>query len=198
MGIARVTVVGSIAGQMTNNVLHFHTENITDVKLADLAVRVQNAFVINPFSLNCSAHQSWSRIHVWEVGSDRVPIDLSFAVQGTWDASLDFTPTVCAVFQLKTSTMGRSGRGRFYMGGFGSRQKQVGLWAPAIQIQLNSCAEAIENFWCDVNHPSYSGNGWVLVVARRENPLPDPLQVVQVLARPMIGTLRRRQLGVGA
>lgn len=198
MGVARVTVFGNIAGQLTNNVLHFQKSDTVLADYSDLAARVRDWFCINPFSLNCSAHQSWNRIHVVQLGGTFIPIDLAFAAQGTWDASLDYTPTVAVVFRLLTGLGGRRGRGRFYMGGFGSRAKNQGLWEASIQLQLNACANAIADFWVHTTNPNYKGNGWVLGICPRGN---DPtlfLTVDQVVARPMIGVLRRRQLGVGA
>ncbi len=198
MSVARVTIHGRLAGQLTNNVLHFWKSGATSPgTLTDLLQRVTDWWVNNPWRLNASAAQTWHKTRGFFPEGTSEPLEVNYLATGAWDTSIDYTPVQAAVMQFKTGVAGRHGRGRTYMGGFGSRQMQDGLWSTATMVQLNAVAQALEDFWTDDTDPNYKGNGWFLVVCPRNAPA-SFLRVTDVVARPMVGNTRTRQLGVGA
>lgn len=196
MTVCRVTVVGVIAGQTTNNVMHFRSVDTTPDMIAALGPLVRDWFVDNPMRLNCDGHMSWSKVHVNPLESSVLPYDISFSMVGVGGPSTNFLPFVTAVFQLQTGVAGRRGRGRIYAPGFGQGQFNNGLWDDSAMVRLNAVAAALQAFWVDVSGPNYKGQGWDMVVCPRGDPS-SPLGLSAVVARTMVGSQRRRQLGVG-
>lgn len=197
MGVDRVTIFGLIAGQMTNNVLHFYQPDTTDADHIRLAELVRDWWVENPMRLNCDGHMSWNRVHVYDVNSGDPPIDLTFAKTGAGGPTTNFLPFVSAVFRFQTAVGGRRGRGRTYQAGIGQGFYINGLWDASAMTNLNAVAAALKAFWCVPSDVNYKGEGWQLAVCPRGDPSDFHL-VTDVVARPLVGSQRRRQLGVGS
>lgn len=196
MAVARVTLMGRLAGQRHKNVLHFHKGDIVTADLPDLAARVRDWWLDNPLAANLSAALAWDNVHVAIMESSFVPIDFAVSVHGVFADNGHYSPVLAACFQLLTPTAGRRGRGRHYVGAQTTEFMNAGVWNVFWQNRLDAIAQAFQDFWTDPNNPNYKGNGWTLAVCPR-NDATQVKFVTRVRARPMAGFIQRRQLGRG-
>lgn len=194
--VARVTISGRIFGQVTNNVLHFAKLEAVSSDVPILLGFVRDAWCNNPFALNTDGHYKVENIHGYIYGDTHVPIDLPLSLPGVGGPSNNGIPFVSAVFQIRTLTAGRHGRGRWYQPGFGQHQYSSGLWDGTAMVTLNACAAQIVAMWKHGTGAVYAASGWYLGVCRRNHP-EDFIEMDTVVARSMVGYIGKRQLSRG-
>ena len=196
MAVARVTIKGRVFGQVTNNVVHFKKDEAITSDFPILLNYVRDAWVANPFSLNTDNQYRVEGLHLYNVGSDDVPIDMPLSINGTWGPTTNGVPFTAAVFQIKTAIGGRRGRGRWYQAGMHQFGWANGLWNPSSMVQLVACANQIKAMWVAPAGAVYTLTGWRLVVCPR-NDHTAALDATDVVARSMVGYIGKRQLSRG-
>lgn len=190
MPVFRCIPTAIVLGQRCQMVLHFLTGAGTN-----LEAFVSNELITNFFpSLRNLQNNgcAYSSLSVQQVTAPIQPAQV-FSMLGT-SGSLSgaIAPSVlCGLFSIRTATSGRKGHGRFYM--FGVHQDSVlnGVVQSGALAAYQNAANAI------VNRYKVGGTGpIVLGVCPRSNPA-DFKSVTSIIARPVFGIQRRRNIGVG-
>lgn len=198
MTIYRVSLIANQFGSTHVNVLHFRNVGEFADPLLVLATACNTWILNNPLRLHADNSVRWTNIHVQEVVNNGESLDFPTDLSGTLGPSSNQTPIVAAVIQLKTAQGGRRGRGRFFLSGWDTRAKLNGFWADGPQLEGNSVAQALEDFWVNVGNPNYKNIPFEWMVASRDQgEAGTSFAVTQIKFRPTPGCVRRRNIGVG-
>jgi len=193
MAIFRVWLYGNLAGQMTCNVLHFHKADAVQNDINILGSRVNEQFV-GYISGNVISAQSWNRMHITSPSNPEWgAVDFSFARVGSFGTSIQYTPVNCFVMWFKTGVAGRRGLGKFYQGGVQQNWLNAGNWEAVTMTRWTQLCATLKSKWVSPGGTEL----FDLCVCPRNDP-GSFLLVNDIVARPMMGVQRRRNLGAGA
>lgn len=193
MAVYRAYLYGSIAGQMTCNVMHFWKGDAVSADHALLATKINEGWAAF-CGFNVLSAQSWNRVHIIRLDSSpHVAADYPFSRTGSWATTTEYSPVMCFVLQFKTSFFGRHGMGKYYQSGVQFNWMNVGNWNATTQTRLNNLCTTLKGIWTGAS-PSSTFN---LVVCPRNDPTGFHF-VTDIVCRPMAGVQRRRNIGVGA
>ena len=147
-----VRLVGAMAGQITNNIIHVRNE--------DGFVYTKQQFLDNLFTrftgqlvfVQCTQF-TWTSMDIWKWYVEDDPhhiVPISQSGQGT--DSFQFANPLAAVFQKRTAVGGKVGRGRFYLPAPPATAVNLGKWNQNYLNALGNVRTAI-NAWLTGEHP---------------------------------------------
>jgi len=178
------------------NVLHFVKDGATATQFIALGGLIES-FWIGEHRGNTQSHMQWNMVHVEDRAGHYDAYDWPVTVQGVLGFTSAYCPFLCAVFNFRTDTAGRRGRGSSHQGGYdNSFQIQAGLWNTTMQTRLNNVAAALKTDWTTGTFPSTMG--WRLAVASRAATVGDEAHLVfDIIASTKVGTMNTRKIGRG-
>ena len=190
MSIWRVTLTGTMYNQKMQNVLHFdNPENI-------YGITTMRNYMVNDWILMLRTIQNvnftWTSLQLAELKSNPEPpyVEALSGMPGGLSGP-GAPPFVCGVFSIRTSTGGRRGRGRFYMGGVHQESILNGQLHPNALIAYSDVANQLKIRFCTGGSTDFR-----LQVAERVA-LPDGIPSTNIVARGVLGVQRRRNINVG-
>jgi hypothetical protein len=222
----RVQVQAMFLGQTHLNALYFECKTATDPTQAQM-----NALAIEIKDLHRSrqadvyAYQRWKAVQVRGLGITYPPpkyqrvgglfLEGNFVTNtnGSMIDTQQLPPQCAFVTTLKSPNIGRSRRGRIYVGGLTESQQQGGVWDPAtISTFTTSWTTFMAKYvWPSGTSPDFSLGIWSETIATGNkqkpgggydhvaNPSPETagVGVISVVHRSTVYTQRRRTVGVG-
>lgn len=222
----RLTLQSTFLGQIHQNTLFFECKTATDPTQA-----VMNALAIEVKDLHRTRqadiykYERWKAVQVRGAGISYPPPKYQrvggLFLEGNFTSNQNGTmidtqqlPPQCAfVITLKSPNVGRSRRGRIYVGGLTESQQQGGTWDPATvtAFQTTWTAFMAKYVWPSGTSPDFSLAVWSETIATGNkqkpgggyehvaNPSPETAGtgVIAVVHRTTVYTQRRRTIGVG-
>lgn len=194
MALYRATVSATLFGQKIQNVLHFHRADAPSNGAEVLAQSLIDHFY-GQIRLLCNNSINWNQIRIDrpDIPSAQ-PVLVATNFNGLFSSNLRLWGPLCAVFQIKTATAGRTGRGRFYVSGIEAQRLDSGVWETQAQLQLNSCAQSLEDGYAD---PTPSSLYTLGVMSRSATTVVEFKPCLDIVPRPVPGTQGRRNIGRG-
>lgn len=189
MGHIRVVITGNMYGQTVQNVLHLlnHNDAFT---LPQIAADIKTAWV-DRVSIFQNSNLRYTNILVQDLSHVTVqPFSLTIDRQGQGFNDTRIPPTLTYVIKLQTAVAGRHGRGRVLLSGVQSDSIQGGfLTASAINSWNTTVLDPIRSTYLS------NVNNTLELCVRAHDGTMNP--VISIQLRGLVGTLRRRQFGVG-
>lgn len=193
MALYRAVVKGTLFGQHVQNVLAFHRPDAPADGAFVLAQSLRDFFYGQIKGL-CNNAMQWNSINVYNAEAPgTLPTVLSVSFTGTWASHNRIWGPQCGVFQIKTATAGRRGRGRFYISGMEVDGTLNGVWETGRLGLMNSVASSLKGGYA-VTSPS---SLYRLGVLPRGGSFTDFKPAIDLIARPLPGTQGRRNIGRG-
>lgn len=224
--VFQLTVFSSASSQQYMNTMAFRRTITGSIEAADFQDLADELKEIHRLQQNTGlTYTGWKARQVrgvevdWPAGPKCSPVggmwfEGTTTAPNTGDLSGELLPQQCAmVTTVRTGTIGRRHRGRWYAPGFGEISNSSGLWdgshVAAAQAKWNTfftkwVTNAVANGW-EAGVWSYrTASGCQVDPAtgkhiRVEDPNPDDAftKTSQFFTRPRVQTQRRRVIGVG-
>jgi len=190
MSVWRATLTGTMYNQKMQNVLHFNNQD-NAMPVATMAQHLRNEFILDLRTIQ-NVNFSWNSIQLQELVLNPAPpyVEALTNMPGGL-AGLGAPPFVCGLFSIRTGIGGRSGRGRFYMGGVHQESVSNGQLHPNALLAYQDVANFIKNRF------KVGGSiAMTMVVCNRDIP-PSQAGMINIVARSQFGVQRRRNINVG-
>lgn len=213
-------------GQTHLNTLHFECKTATEPTTAVMAaLAVEMKDLHRARQADIYAYQRWKATQVRGAGISYPPPKYTrvggLFLEGNFTSNQNGTmidtqqlPPQCAfVITLKSPNIGRSRRGRIYIGGLTESQQQGGTWDPATVTAFTTTWNTFmaKYVWPAGTSPDFSMAVWSETIATGNKarpgggydhvatPSPETagVGVISVVHRTTVYTQRRRVLGVG-
>ncbi len=190
MTIMRVIPTAIVLGQRCQNVLHFSNPDGA-LSEAAIATEIQNNWLppLRNLQNNGCAYASLSVQRVDAPGHAA----MVFSLLGTSGAlSGAIAPSfVAGLFSIRTSSTGRHGHGRFYMFGVHGDSVLNGVVQSGALAAYQGAANAL------VARYKSGGTGPITLIVTDRATVTEFHPVTSIIARPVFGVQRRRNIGVG-
>lgn len=190
MSVWRMTLTGTMYNQKIQNVLHFNNpENVANIT-------TMRNYMVNDWILFLRTIQNvnftWTSLQMAELVSNASPpyVEALTNMPGGLSGP-GALPFVCGVFSLRTSLGGRSGRGRFYMGGVHQESLLNGQLHPNALLAYNDVALQLKQRFCE------GGSLLINLAVCERSAFPSPLITTNIIPRSVLGVQRRRNINVG-
>lgn len=194
MSVIRTVMTSLYQGQRVQNVMHFDKVDFVTAQLDTLAQHLRDNWVFR-VKAQQNVGFAYQSITCQELTSSPAPPYLLSILGNTGAlAGAGYHPSIAMIFTFRTLSAARNGRGRIYIGGIHGESILNGQFHPSV-----AAAFAIVASQLTAIYGSGGSSDFKLVIGPRTSHLSaDFKPVTQIIARPICGIQRRRNINVGA
>lgn len=188
--IFRVTTIATMYGQQCQNVFHLLGPSADPLELSAVADHVATNWV-GVIRIQQTAAVVYTQVKVRLLDSQFPPFVKTINTAGSWGFDDEVSTVLCHLLRLRSSEIGKRGRGRLYIPGVLKGWTKNGLMTAA---QITSWNARIATLM-----ETYGPNGssvYRLTIVPSKPPY-SSREVTSMQIAPTLGVQRRRNIGIG-
>lgn len=188
--VYRVTLTQSLWGETLQNVLHFTHFEANPLAMPELVTDLKATWIPQvKWIQQDQLRYVGARVQILE--SQYAAYSEALNVAGSAGGSNDYKTYNAHILQLRTPFLGRTGRGRQYIGGVALNLTDKGIIKSDIVTSWNNHILTLVDTYCQ------SGVSNFRLVVNPHGPTVNAKIVTSITLNPIEGIQRRRNIGVG-